>query len=694
MHDLRGSSFWFRALVVGALALLAMAASLATPALAAASPTVESITPNQGPAGGGTVVTIKGTGFVTGATVTIGAEATESFVVSGNEITAKTGSGSGSPEVVVSQEGASSTGGPKFTYVPQVEHITPGVGPITGGTAVVIKGAGFVTGATVTIGAAATEVVVVSGTEITAKTGSDSGSPDVVVSQEGVSSTGGPKFTYDGTTPTVDSITPNVGPAKGDTVVKIVGTGFVEGATVAIGAPASNVLVVSETEITATTGATTAGMNEVTVSDAGGMSIMSPAFFTYFNAPTVETTPASSITQTTATLSAKVNPEGGEVTECKLEYGTNEAYGAHVPCSSSPGSGTSAVPVSAAAAGLSPNTIYHFRISATNAEGTTPGTDATFKTLPNPPTVEAKPASSITQTTATLNATVNPNGGEVGTCEFEYGETPSYGKKVTACSAPGSGPSPVEVSASLTGLAANTTYYFRISRDQLGRRWQGPDSKGHEATFATPRTESCLPGTPTYNSGTINATTTTKPGLPRPVVGHTANIAPFTGQVLVRTPGSSGFVALKGARQIPFGTIIEATKGEVSVTAATSTGGLWAGRFFDGKFVLTQSANGNVLATLVGGNFSPCKPRAHAGRATSTASPGHLVRRLWAETGGDFTTKGKYAQGAVQGAQWLTEDLCEGTLILATRDRVQVTDFVHRLRTQLVAGHIDLVKSH
>ena len=34
-----------------------------------------------------------------------------------------------------------------------------------------------------------------------------------------------------------------------------------------------------------------------------------------------------------------------------------------------------------------------------------------------------KPASSVTQTTATLNATVNPNGGEVSKCEFEYGTT-------------------------------------------------------------------------------------------------------------------------------------------------------------------------------------------------------------------------------------------------------------------------------
>jgi hypothetical protein len=34
-----------------------------------------------------------------------------------------------------------------------------------------------------------------------------------------------------------------------------------------------------------------------------------------------------------------------------------------------------------------------------------------LKTLPNSPTVVTEPASSVTQTSATLNASVNPNGG-------------------------------------------------------------------------------------------------------------------------------------------------------------------------------------------------------------------------------------------------------------------------------------------
>ena len=156
-------------------------------------------------------------------------------------------------------------------------------------------------------------------------------------------------------------------------------------------------------------------------------------------APTTLTDAASSPTQTLATVDATVNPNGGEVTACTFEYGTSEAYGSSAPCSSLPGSGSSPVAVSATLAGLSANTTYHFRISATSAGGTSKGSDATVKTLPNAPAVSTQAATPITQTSATLNATVNPDGGEVTGCVFEYGTTPSYGSSVSCSSLPGSG---------------------------------------------------------------------------------------------------------------------------------------------------------------------------------------------------------------------------------------------------------------
>jgi len=97
-------------------------------------------------------------------------------------------------------------------------------------------------------------------------------------------------------------------------------------------------------------------------------------------APTVVTTAASEVTQTSARLNATVNPNGSEVSECEVEYGTTTSYGSSAPCMPAPGSGESPVPVLAAGGSLNENATYHFRIVASNAGGTSMGSDETFTT--------------------------------------------------------------------------------------------------------------------------------------------------------------------------------------------------------------------------------------------------------------------------------------------------------------------------
>jgi Protein of unknown function (DUF3089)/IPT/TIG domain len=180
----------------------------------------------------------------------------------------------------------------------------------------------------------------------------------------------------------VTSITPTSGSTHGETAVTIKGSGFLTGATVTIGSPATSVNVVSDTEITATTAATAAGTDEVVVTDANGTSTNGPSY-SYFTVspPTVATGVASAERANSATLNATVNPNGEEVGTCKFEYGNTASYGSSAPCTPTPGSGSSPVPVSASVTGLIPNATHHFRIVATNPGGTSIGLDQTFTTL-------------------------------------------------------------------------------------------------------------------------------------------------------------------------------------------------------------------------------------------------------------------------------------------------------------------------
>jgi hypothetical protein len=197
--------------------------------------------------------------------------------------------------------------------------------------------------------------------------------------------------------------------------------------------------------------------------------------------PTATTGMASSITPTSAMLAATVNPNGGRVTRCRFEYGPTKRYGASAPCGPSPGLGEGPVSVLAPVAGLHPATAYHFRILARNEVGRAMGIDQTFTTEPRQvPTALTAAASSITSLSATLRGTVDPNGGRVRSCRFEYGTSASYGSTVPCPFAARAGESAVAESLDVTGLSEYTEYHFRIvARNATG------SSYGADLTFTT-----------------------------------------------------------------------------------------------------------------------------------------------------------------------------------------------------------------
>jgi hypothetical protein len=102
-------------------------------------------------------------------------------------------------------------------------------------------------------------------------------------------------------------------------------------------------------------------------------------------------------------------------------------------------------------------------------------------TLVPPPTVATDVASAVTESSATLNGTANPNGREVSECRFEYGPTSSYGLSAPCSSLPGSGTNAVGVSAPIAGLTAGTVYHFRIAAVNVGG-----ESAGSDQTLETP----------------------------------------------------------------------------------------------------------------------------------------------------------------------------------------------------------------
>ena len=244
------------------------------------APTISTIAPTSGTTAGGTSVTITGAGFLTGAAVTIGGTAaTNVVVVNGTSITAKTPShATGAVNVVVTNtDGQSGTATNAYTYTapppaPTVSSVAPVSGPAGGGTAVTVTGTGFLAGASVTFGGtAATNVVVVGPTSITAKTPSHAtGAVNVVVTNtDGQSGTATGAYTYTpNPAPTVTAISPATGPAGGGTPVTITGTGFLTGATVTFGGTsATGVTVVSATSITATAPAHAAGTVNIVVTN-------------------------------------------------------------------------------------------------------------------------------------------------------------------------------------------------------------------------------------------------------------------------------------------------------------------------------------------------------------------------------------------------------------------------------------------
>src|SRR5206468_4233092 len=102
-------------------------------------------------------------------------------------------------------------------------------------------------------------------------------------------------------------------------------------------------------------------------------------------------------------------------------------------------------------------------------------------------------ATNLSKTTATLNATINPES-TATTYHFEYGPTPSYGTRVPAKETEdpnvGSGRANVAVSQPISGLQLEQTYHYRVVATNISGTTYGEDrtvTPSHWAIRTPPR---------------------------------------------------------------------------------------------------------------------------------------------------------------------------------------------------------------
>jgi hypothetical protein len=207
---------------------------------------------------------------------------------------------------------------------------------------------------------------------------------------------------------------------------------------------------------------------------------------TLVTASTVVTEAATSVISTTATLHGTVRPEGQQYSSCSFEWGLATAAGfehttACRPVAAEIEPDFAAHPVTLPLSGLEPNTTYKFRLSTTNPGGTLTGQTLTFVTI-GPPQITEIRASGASQSTAKLEAKINPSGFATS-YRFEWGPTAAYQYRIPAeFELPlEAGKNPIAVSASLTGLASGATYHYRI----VASSGEGRETASPDETFET-----------------------------------------------------------------------------------------------------------------------------------------------------------------------------------------------------------------
>ena len=157
------------------------------------------------------------------------------------------------------------------------------------------------------------------------------------------------------------------------------------------------------------------------------------------------------------------------------------------------------------------------------------------------------------------------------------------------------------------------------------------------------------------------------PPVAPPVSGVSLSSSRAGGTVSVQLPGTTTFVPLRESASIPVGSVVDATAGSVSVSAA-SGGKIVDATVAAGIFRLVQAKNAIPTLALV-------TPAGKANACASRTTPRKgVIRSLSVVAKGVFRTvaaKGVAVIGAR--ASWTTSDRCDGTITKVKKGRVTLT---------------------
>jgi hypothetical protein len=196
--------------------------------------------------------------------------------------------------------------------------------------------------------------------------------------------------------------------------------------------------------------------------------------------PTPPTPPfieARAVFQTSVKITAKVNPDGLQTTY-ELQFGTDTKYTA-TPIHGTVGDGNAPVSFTVEGSKLFPGTTYHYRILATNEDGTVSTEDQTLTTEPlRPPVIGPVSAQASSQTTGTITAQINPNALQTSYL-LELWSNTTY--SIPNLGQAGSGSTPVLLTLRLANLSPATTYHYVLAATNEDGTTYSP-----EQTLTTP----------------------------------------------------------------------------------------------------------------------------------------------------------------------------------------------------------------